>query len=145
MDRLIAHPWPGNVRELRNVIERAAILFPGRTVSAEEVDLLLHRRTRVDRAERAAVWEASERAVPLPVMPMPVPEPATAGDDTLINDGPVDLRTVVAELEHRYISAALDRTEGVVAVAARSLSLPRPTLLQKLGRKHVVEGNREST
>src|SRR3546814_12037798 len=98
MDRLIAHPWPGNVRELRNVIERAAILFPGRTVSAEEVDLLLHRRTRVDRAERAAVWEASERAVPLPVMPQPVPEPATAGDDPLIHDAPVARRPVPADL-----------------------------------------------
>src|SRR3546814_13490844 len=101
MDRLIAHPWPGNVRELRNVIERAAILFPGRTVSAEEVDLLLHRRTRVDRAERAAVWEASERAVPLPVLPMPVPEPATAGDDPLPHDRPAPPPTGAASPDAR--------------------------------------------
>src|SRR3546814_12473030 len=104
MDRLIAHPWPGNVRELRNVIERAAILFPGRTVSAEEVDLLLHRRTRVDRAERAAAWEASERAAPLPVLPMPVPETATTGDEHRLNDRPDDLLTYAADLEPPYHS-----------------------------------------
>ncbi len=27
-----ANPWPGNVRELRNVVERLAIRFAGRTV-----------------------------------------------------------------------------------------------------------------
>jgi two-component system, NtrC family, response regulator AlgB len=32
---LTAHDWPGNVRELRNVIERAAILWPGRMLEPE--------------------------------------------------------------------------------------------------------------
>src|SRR5882724_8941737 len=30
MDALFGHSWPGNVRELQNLIERAAILSPGR-------------------------------------------------------------------------------------------------------------------
>ena len=29
---LLAHAWPGNVRELRNVMERAVILSPARTL-----------------------------------------------------------------------------------------------------------------
>jgi DNA-binding NtrC family response regulator len=36
MDALIAYDWPGNVRELENVIERAVILSPGRTLRLEE-------------------------------------------------------------------------------------------------------------
>jgi formate hydrogenlyase transcriptional activator len=32
MDVLSRYPWPGNVRELQNVIERAVILSPGRTL-----------------------------------------------------------------------------------------------------------------
>lgn len=133
MDRLIAHPWPGNVRELRNVIERAAILFPGQTVSAEEVELLLHRRTRVNRAERAAVWEASERAAPLAPLSSPAPDAAPAkSDESLISEGPVDLRAVVSDLEHRYITEALDHAQGVVAEAARLLSLRRTTLIEKM-------------
>ncbi|MDX1508667.1 MAG: helix-turn-helix domain-containing protein, partial [Woeseiaceae bacterium] len=32
VDRLRAYSWPGNVRELKNVIERAVILSPGKTL-----------------------------------------------------------------------------------------------------------------
>ena len=44
----------------------------------------------------------------------------------------MDLRTAIAELEHRYISEALDRADGVVAEAARLLSLRRTTLIEKM-------------
>ena len=37
--KLRAYDWPGNVRELRNVIERLAILVPGETVEADDVQL----------------------------------------------------------------------------------------------------------
>jgi two-component system, NtrC family, nitrogen regulation response regulator NtrX len=37
--KLRAYHWPGNVRELRNVIERLAILLPGDTIEAEDVQL----------------------------------------------------------------------------------------------------------
>jgi DNA-binding NtrC family response regulator len=33
------YPWPGNVRELENVMQRAIILAPGRTVRAEDLSL----------------------------------------------------------------------------------------------------------
>src|SRR5262249_19282677 len=32
---LVAYAWPGSVRELRNVMERAVILWPGRTIGPE--------------------------------------------------------------------------------------------------------------
>jgi len=34
LELLMTYSWPGNVRELRNVIERAALLHPGATISA---------------------------------------------------------------------------------------------------------------
>ena len=37
--KLKAYHWPGNVRELRNVAERLAILLPGETIEAEDVQL----------------------------------------------------------------------------------------------------------
>jgi formate hydrogenlyase transcriptional activator len=32
MDALVDYPWPGNIREMQNVIERAVILSPGRSL-----------------------------------------------------------------------------------------------------------------
>src|SRR4029077_9294174 len=37
--KLRGYTWPGNVRELRNVVERLAILLPGDTIEAEDVQL----------------------------------------------------------------------------------------------------------
>jgi len=37
--RMKAYHWPGNVRELRNVAERLAILLPGDTIEAEDIQL----------------------------------------------------------------------------------------------------------
>ena len=125
MDRLVAHEWPGNVRELRNVVERATILFPRQTVSAEQVEIILHRRGRISNAERAALWEATERAVPAPAQP----------ESAAIGEAPVDLRKMMADLEYRCIAEALRASEGVVADAARLLSLQRTTLIEKM-RKH---------
>jgi sigma-54 specific flagellar transcriptional regulator A len=164
MDRLIAHNWPGNVRELRNVIERAVILFPGQTVSGEQVEIILCRRSRGSNAERAALWEASEKAAPAAAAPPPAPEaaaPAPAGaevsreeessvveaserfgdgraaerHEAALSERPVDLRKMIGDLEYRYITEALRVSEGVVADAARLLSLQRTTLIEKM-RKH---------
>ena len=37
---LESHDWPGNVRELRNVLERLAIMVPGRTIGAADLTFL---------------------------------------------------------------------------------------------------------
>ncbi len=132
--KLTRHPWPGNVRELRNVVERANILFGGQTVGAEHVDLLLARRGRVGAAERAALWAVTdEMAANRPLAPEPTtPAPALA------RDKPVDLRALVADCERRYIEEALTLAGGVVADAARLLTLQRTTLIEKM-RKYELK------
>jgi sigma-54 dependent transcriptional regulator, flagellar regulatory protein len=142
MDRLAAHGWPGNVRELRNLVERAAIIYPGQTLGAEQVDAIMLRRGRVGAAERAALWDATDRiaaaapaAAPAPVAAAPeapapaAPEPRRAD---LSKDSPLDLKSVIAGIEQDYIAQALDLTGGVVAEAARLLSLQRTTLIEKM-------------
>ena len=37
---LKSHSWPGNVRELRNVLERLAIMVPGETIVADDLEFL---------------------------------------------------------------------------------------------------------
>ena len=49
--RLLAHDWPGNVRELANVIERAAIVAPGTSLTEADLPPL----ARANPTDRAAV------------------------------------------------------------------------------------------
>jgi len=59
---LQAYPWPGNVRELQNVIERAAILCDGDTLSVDETWLQRESPAwRADSATLAASLEGRER------------------------------------------------------------------------------------
>jgi sigma-54 specific flagellar transcriptional regulator A len=135
LDRLVAHNWPGNVRELRNLVERACILHPGETIGAEQVERLLSRRGRNTAAERAALWAATDLAAPAPAAG---PCSAPAEPIALSRDKPVALKTMLAETERRYIEEALQLSGGVVAEAARLLTLQRTTLIEKM-RKYGIE------
>lgn len=112
---LARHDWPGNVRELRNLVDRAAILHPGETVDAAAATALLLRPGQM----RVVV-----------ATPRPVASPFADG-------GSIDLRAMIAEIENRYIGEALDRSEGVVADAARLLGLKRTTFIEKM-RRHAA-------
>ena len=41
--RLKKHPWPGNIRELKNLVSRAAALFPHEQIHEEQVERLIDR------------------------------------------------------------------------------------------------------
>jgi len=45
---LQSYPWPGNVRELENVMQRAIILAPGKTIRAEDLSLNMIEEADVD-------------------------------------------------------------------------------------------------
>ena len=141
-DRLAEHGWPGNVRELRNFVERASIIHAGRAIGRDEVGALLLRRGRVGAIERRALWDATElAAAPAPAR-APEPEPAAAAEEIVVplrpdtpvvaEGQPVALRDMLAEIERRYIEEALVQSEGVIADAARLLSLQRTTLIEKM-------------
>ncbi len=42
LEILQSYAWPGNVRELENIIQRAIILAPSKTIRAEELNLNIH-------------------------------------------------------------------------------------------------------
>jgi sigma-54 specific flagellar transcriptional regulator A len=139
--RMAEHGWPGNVRELRNFVERASILYAGRAIGRDEAGALLLRRGRVGAIERGALWDATElAAAPAPARPsVPASEPAEeivvpirADAPVMTEARPVALRDMLAEIERRYIEEALTQSEGVIADAARLLSLQRTTLIEKM-------------
>src|SRR3954454_20169110 len=96
---LTAYPWPGNVRELENVIERALILAKGQTVTAADLDF----------GRRPALAAAPPASA----------EPADAGRS---------LYKRLSEQERNEIVAAVEKAQGNIAHAARSLGINRSTL-----------------
>ncbi|MDQ8757151.1 sigma-54 dependent transcriptional regulator [Sphingosinicella sp. LHD-64] len=153
-ERLAEHGWPGNVRELRNFVERAAILFAGRTIGPAEAGSLLLRRGRVGAVERSALWEATERlhaafateeddedagSVQTEAEIVPIRAEIDISANRGLNRGePVALRDMLADIERRYIEEALTLSDGVIADAARLLSLQRTTLIEKM-RKYEMK------
>jgi len=128
------HRWPGNVRELRNMVERAAILHPGRELQADDIKTLLQRNEPGRRLERDMLWAMSE---PQAARSKPV-QGELALPHKIGPVGPIDLRSMVADFEHQHILDALKRSRGVVADAARLLSLQRTTLIEKMHKYGVV-------
>jgi sigma-54 specific flagellar transcriptional regulator A len=137
-ERMSQHGWPGNVRELRNFVERANILHGGRTIGRDEASALLLRRGRVGAIERKVLWDATDIAAdPAPAAassPESVVVPIRADKQTMAmtEAQPVALRDMLADIERRYIEEALTQSEGVIADAARMLSLQRTTLIEKM-------------
>ncbi len=157
MDCLNHHAWPGNVRELGNLIERLSILCAGRLVGAGDLPPRY----------RPADWQpdphSDEPAAPLqPVMP-PAQDllqsselvslterealllledaPRIADSGMILPPDGLDLRAHVAAIEEALIRQALERSQGIVAQAARLLGLRRTTLVEKLRKFDITAGD----
>ncbi|HEY4181770.1 MAG TPA: sigma-54 dependent transcriptional regulator [Kofleriaceae bacterium] len=121
--KLREYNWPGNVRELENIIERAMILAKGQSLGAAHLDF--GRRGNAPGA-------TSSGAVPLvttaPAPSAPVP---TSGDGGSLAERLLDS-------ERKEIIAAVEKSRGNIASAARTLGINRSTLYYRL-RKHGLE------
>jgi two-component system nitrogen regulation response regulator GlnG len=119
--KLLAHEWPGNVRELENTVLRAALLTPGTTIRAEDIDL--------SRAAAPAVAASREASGLGAIITQRIAEflDAPPGEE------PRDLYDkIVAEIERPLIEIALKRAGGNQVRAARLLGLNRNTLRKKI-------------
>jgi two-component system nitrogen regulation response regulator GlnG len=120
---LKAYDWPGNVRELENTVMRAALLAPGTTIQADDIEL---HRAAPPGAGRAAGRDGAE-------LKDLIAERIAAWLDNPGGEEPRDLyERMVAELERPLIELALKRAGGNQVKAARMLGLNRNTLRKKI-------------
>jgi len=105
LQALRAYSWPGNVRELANIVERMAILHPGATITAAEINEVLPTDAGPRVPERTAAVE-----------------PAGALTDAL------------DRYERELILNALESAAGNIAEAARRLNTDRPNLYRRMKR-----------
>ena len=134
---LCRHSWAGNVRELSNLIERLSILCGGRTVDVGDLPPRYRQgedatpEPDIEVLSAREVLRVLEEGVSEPQDPEPAPLAEVVSLASLPSEG-LDLRAHLATIERTLIEQALERTEGVVAQAARLLNLRRTTLVERL-------------
>jgi sigma-54 dependent transcriptional regulator, flagellar regulatory protein len=139
---LCSYAWPGNVRELRNVIDRAAALFPRTILQAAHIEQLIFLGGRMKMKAQEQAISSHTPAIQMPVNNVvPIrPEISPLGLDpkTIIGNRGCDMRLLLGELEQALIRTALESSGQIVASAARLLGLQRTTLIEKM-RKYQIE------
>ncbi len=145
---LLAYSWPGNVRQLQNVVRNIVVLHDGLAVERAMLPAMLLRQASTPRmaeappaavpelaAPPAASLEPPPAATPIPIPPAPMAPvpmapasmPAPSADPWL----PPSFEPL-AEVERRYILAALDHTGQDVPRAASLLRINPSTIYRKL-------------
>ena len=143
MQEFTRYPWPGNVRELRNVVERAYLLFPAKSIDGKKVrEHLLRLRAPENSEEQDALWAATaDLDPPLDVSEAnadtPLPHPSHYRDWFAYFDA-IDVRRHLQEVEIVLIEAALEKSNGMISHAADALKLRRTTLIEKM-KKFMIE------
>jgi len=118
VEALQAFAWPGNVREVKNAMESIVVFHRGTEVTAGDLPVEIRRAVGVeDEPERASASAAEPRAA----------EPAASGELTM------------ADIERQAILAALERTGGRRAEAAKLLDIGLRTLQRKL-KEYKLQG-----
>lgn len=132
------HALPGNVRELENLVERLAILYPGATVGAGQLPQR-YQATANSALPMSSSRELvvtgdgeSERVPGLSLLPAPLAS-------QLPEEG-VNLKQHLENIERALVHDALDRTNWVVAKAAKLLGLQRTTLVEKMRKFELQRG-----
>jgi sigma-54 specific flagellar transcriptional regulator A len=154
-------PWPGNVRELANLIERLSITAAGRVADMNDLpvkyrpadwsaqwvapqfandiaalDTTVAERLLLDGdvlPPGTALLPTSTIVIEYDTEEEAADKAVAAGDKLAVlpEDG-IDLRAHLTEIERKLVVQALERSQGVVAHAARLLGLRRTTLVEKL-------------
>ncbi len=147
---LTRNRWPGNVRELSNLLERLAILYPGQSVTADD----LPERYR---SAAASGWLGSGPRAFGPEQGLEARQDSIEGQDVVelleqslgaahdvatsdvraespsgLLKGGIDLKDHLSAIEIELIRKALIEADGTVAEAARLLNIRRTTLVEKL-------------
>ncbi len=110
----LAYPFPGNTRELKNIVIRLVAKHTGYQVGPEELKAEFETGTTSDDGSTAPQNYASN------------------AKQRLLSEPGFSLDKAMAELEHHFLDAALDISEGNISKAARLLGLSRSTLYSRL-------------
>jgi len=110
VEALKAFPWPGNVRELKNAMESIVVFHRGTEITAGHLPVEIRQAVGIEEEELEA----------------------DAGEDDVFLELPASGELTMADIERQAILAALERTGGRRAEAAKLLDIGLRTLQRKL-------------
>jgi len=149
MAALVSHAWPGNVREMRNVVERAAALSDGPTIT--RADLVFGREmgpsvvVAHDLAQ-AGAQAAQRAAAQMAGFELPPQSGPATFDPSLLKAGlgfKGAKQTVVDAFEIAYLTALMERNDGNITRSAQEAGLTRYHLRELLKRHGLKGGDAE--
>ncbi len=105
------YTWPGNIRELKNIVERAVIISSGNEIKPEDLHLL-------------------RPSNPIVIVEKQEPEIHSHTDPDREKPLPLDLNSVLAEIEYRYLTKSY-KEYGNVRAAAKALNMTPSTFVRK--------------
>jgi DNA-binding NtrC family response regulator len=132
MRALTSFDWPGNVRQLRNVIERAAVVAEGPTITLGDLPERIRMVREGPQAPEPVVaipHRVLDRTDRMRIVSPDTGAPVSAEGEDLEEEG---LKEQVARFECLLIEDALHRTEGNQSAAAELLQMPRRTLAYRI-------------
>jgi sigma-54 specific flagellar transcriptional regulator A len=139
LNALQQYNWPGNIRELRNIMERAAVFYPGQEIDGEKVSksLLNINATYVldSQEEVNSIWDSLDSlgGSVRGSSDQKIPPPSPADFATLFEfNNSIDLRRLLQDIEIVLIESAMSRNAGNTSEASRDLKLQRTTLIEKI-------------
>jgi transcriptional regulator with GAF, ATPase, and Fis domain len=133
MSGLMSHDWPGNVRELRNVVERAASLCDGPTVT--RADLVFGRDSFPGSASAFAPRGDSGGGGAGAARAGGGVNPALVGPGVTFKDAK---QQVLDEFERLYLGELLNRNKGNITRSAHEAGLTRYHLRELLKRHNLA-------
>jgi transcriptional regulator with PAS, ATPase and Fis domain len=108
IQKLKGYNWPGNIRELKNIVTRAAALYPSSTITEDMIDILF------DDTEEPSIVES------LPTQP----------EFNSVNNGvPTN---IIKEIEKQMILTRLAANNGNQRRTAQDLGIPKSTLHDRI-------------
>jgi two-component system nitrogen regulation response regulator GlnG len=120
MAMLTQHSWPGNVRELENTILRAAVLAPGRMLTAADLSLPAIEPVLPENFTELSFEEVVRRKLRVYFQQTPALEPCDLYE------------IVIGQVEKPLIELTLEHTNGNQLKAAELLGINRNTLRKKI-------------